>query len=82
MIQKGGLSNRAANERLEGTLSKDKNEILFSEFGINYNNEPEQFRKGTILVKAKKGEAPLTLFCDIIGDTFWNEEYPDLLKVK
>ena len=67
-------------ERLKGTLSKDKNEILFSEFGINYNNEPEQFRKGTTLVKVKKDE-PLTLFCDIIGDTFWNE-YPDLLKVK
>jgi len=80
LIQKGGISNQEAMERLKGTLSKDKNEILFSEFGINYNNEPEQFRKGTTLVKVKKDE-PLTLFCDIIGDTFWNE-YPDLLKVK
>ena len=68
-------------ERLKGTLAKEKNEILFSEFDINYNKEPEQFRKGTTMVKAKKGEPALTLFCDIIGDTFWNE-YPDLLKVK
>ena len=82
MIQKGGKSNNEAEERLRGTLAKDKNEILFSDFGINYNNEPSQFRKGTTLLKAKKGEPPVTLFCDIIGDDFWNLEYPDLLKVK
>lgn len=82
LIQKGGKSNKEAEEKLKGTLAKDKNEILFSDFGINYNNEPEQFRKGTTLLKAKKGEPPVTLFCDIIGDDFWNLEYPDLLKVK
>ena len=32
-------------------MSGDKNEILFSQFGINYNNEPEVFRKGTVLVQ-------------------------------
>ena len=53
LVLKGGLSNRDAQERLKGTLSGDKNEILFSEFGINYNNEPEQFRKGTTLYKVK-----------------------------
>ena len=37
-------------ERLKGTLSGEKNEILFSEFRINYNEEPAQFRKGTTLV--------------------------------
>ena len=46
----GGLSNNAAQERLKGTVSGDKNEILFSEFGINYNNEPLQFRKGTTII--------------------------------
>jgi len=34
-----------------GTLAADKNEILFSEFGINYNNEAEVYRKGTVLVQ-------------------------------
>ena len=34
---------------LQGTLSSDKNEILFSEFGVNYNNEPAMFRKGTVI---------------------------------
>ena len=37
-----------AHEALKGTLSKDKNELLFSKFSINYNNEPEVFRRGTI----------------------------------
>lgn len=39
-----------------GTLSGDKNEILFSQFGINYNNEPEVFRKGTVLVQNKRSK--------------------------
>lgn len=38
-------------QRLKGTLSGDKNEILFSQFGINYNEEPQQFRKGTTVYK-------------------------------
>lgn len=33
----------------QGTLAADKNEILFSQFGINYNNEPEMYRKGSII---------------------------------
>lgn len=40
-----------ADKRLSGTLSGEKNEILFSQFGINYNNEPEMYRKGSVLVK-------------------------------
>ena len=26
-------------------MSGDKNEILYAEFGVNYNNEPAQFKK-------------------------------------
>lgn len=37
----------------QGTLTADKNEILFSEFHINYNNEPHMYRKGTVLVWQK-----------------------------
>lgn len=51
LILKGGLTGKEAENRLIGTLSSDKNEILFKEFGINYNNEPEMFKKGTILVR-------------------------------
>lgn len=90
LIQKGGLSPTAAQERLKGTLSGDKNEILFSEFGINYNNEPEQLKKGSTIIKRKEditmdnGEKKtrtkvLELSCDIIGDQFWQDN-PHLLE--
>ena len=70
--------------RLEGSFAKDKNEILFSEFGVNYNNEPEQFRKGTSVFKKRVevrtesgGTAMRTRVLehngDIIGDDFWAE---------
>ena len=39
--------------RKQGTFSKDKNEILFSQFGINYNTLPAMFRKGSILVRER-----------------------------
>lgn len=32
-------------------MSKNKHEILFSRFEINYNTLPERFRKGTVLVR-------------------------------
>ena len=34
----------------QGTVSSDKNEILFSEFNINYNNLPQMYRKGSVIV--------------------------------
>ena len=73
LIQSGGLSNQEAQKRLKGTLAKDKNEILFSEFGINYNNEPEQYKKGTTLIRENGSISEL--FVDIIGDSFWNSEH-------
>lgn len=44
------LSPRDATEKLSGTVSSDKHDILFLDHKINYNNELEQFKKGTILV--------------------------------
>lgn len=32
-------------------MSADKNEILFQRFGINYNNEPEMFKKGSVVYR-------------------------------
>ena len=51
LVLQGGLSVTDAHKRLKGTFSKDKNEILFSEFGINYTKEDAIFRKGSILVR-------------------------------
>ena len=44
------LTAREATERLSKTLSSDKHEILFKDYGINYNNELEQFKKGSLLM--------------------------------
>lgn len=35
----------------QGTLAADKNEILFSRFAINYNNEPEMYKKGSVVFR-------------------------------
>lgn len=64
LVQKCGMSTAEAEEALKGTLSSDKNEILFTRCGINYNNEAEVFKKGTVLVREyaewKEPEAELT----------------------
>ncbi|KAL1871306.1 hypothetical protein VTK73DRAFT_2138 [Phialemonium thermophilum] len=51
LIQLGGLDAKEAEKTLAGTLAADKNEILFSRFKINYNNEPEMFKKGSVLFR-------------------------------
>ncbi|KAH6609277.1 hypothetical protein Trco_002623 [Trichoderma cornu-damae] len=51
LIQLGGLDNKEAEKTLAGTLAADKNEILFSRFRINYNNEPEMFKKGSVIFR-------------------------------
>ncbi|XP_053688639.1 probable tRNA(His) guanylyltransferase [Sabethes cyaneus] len=84
-----GLTNAEAETRLRGTLSSDKNEILFQEFNINYNNEPAMFRKGTILMR-KQIEFPsgkcisciAPFFEDMIGDSFWDRHSELLDKSK
>ncbi|KAL4880149.1 Thg1 C terminal domain-containing protein [Aspergillus karnatakaensis] len=49
MVLRGGMSNTDAEQELKGTVSADKNEILFKRFGINYNNEEEIYKKGSIV---------------------------------
>ncbi|KAH8323556.1 hypothetical protein KR067_013742 [Drosophila pandora] len=71
-----GLSNQQAEERLRGTFSSDKNELLFQEFGINYNTLPAMYRKGTILLRKRvvdrKGrQAIVPLHEDLISSQFW-----------
>ncbi|XP_029439254.1 probable tRNA(His) guanylyltransferase isoform X2 [Rhinatrema bivittatum] len=61
LVQKGGLPTAQAQERLQGTVSAVKNEILFTEFNINYNDEPLMYRKGTVLVWQKVQEVTTKL---------------------
>ncbi|ETN41767.1 uncharacterized protein HMPREF1541_03704 [Cyphellophora europaea CBS 101466] len=51
LVLRGGLSQTGAEEHLKGTVSSDKNEMLFSRFGINYNNEPDMYRKGSCVFR-------------------------------
>lgn len=49
LVLQGKLSEHDAHKTLEGTVSSQKNSILFERFGINYNKLPALFRKGTTL---------------------------------
>lgn len=81
LVQKGGLSIAAAEERLMDSTTADKNEILFSQFGINYNNELDLYKKGTTLLRksvkhplqedAKVIVVPLNV--DLTGEAFWTK---------
>jgi len=61
----GGLTRIRFND-IQGTVSKDKNEILFSRFGINYNEIMPRYRKGSVFVRtevsAREGEIITSLF--------------------
>ncbi|KAG4301985.1 hypothetical protein PCANB_002148 [Pneumocystis canis] len=90
LVQKGGLSTTDAEKALIGTQASDKNELLFTRFGINYNNEHNMFKKGTLLLRdhsidnqtqqnQKNNKKVIhILHVDIIGNNFWNER-PSLL---
>ncbi|KAI1766638.1 tRNA guanylyltransferase [Hypoxylon sp. FL1150] len=51
LVQLGGIDAKEAENLLKGTLAADKNELLFSKFQINYNNEPEIFKKGSVIYR-------------------------------
>jgi tRNA(His) guanylyltransferase len=46
----------------QGTVSADKNEILFKRFGINYNNEEEIYKKGSVLYRKVRLNPPSVIF--------------------
>jgi len=74
-----GLTNQEAEAKLRGTFSADKNELLFQEFGINYNTLPAMYRKGTILLRKrvtvgdKSRQAVVPLHEDLISSQFWKQ---------
>jgi len=50
LVQKGNLSHTEAEQKLKKTVSGDKNEMLWKDFQINYNESPAVHRKGSILI--------------------------------
>jgi tRNA(His) guanylyltransferase len=51
LILRGGMDSQQAEKKLAGTVSGDKNELLFSRFGINYNDEPDIYKKGSVIFR-------------------------------
>ncbi|KAK2460173.1 hypothetical protein APHAL10511_007852 [Amanita phalloides] len=51
LINQGGETTAKAHATLRGTLSKEKHEILFSRYNINYNDISERYKKGSVLVR-------------------------------
>ncbi|TFK99497.1 tRNAHis guanylyltransferase [Pterulicium gracile] len=51
LVQQGGETTTQADATLKGTISSQKQEILFSRFGVNYSKVPERFRKGSVIVR-------------------------------
>jgi tRNA(His) guanylyltransferase len=89
--QKAGMSPAEAQAALKGTLADFKNELLFTQFGINYNEIPARFRKGSVIIRcmqlvsgsdadgtAKHRSLPTVMHVDIIKDAFW-QQHPELL---
>ncbi|KAF7327286.1 Histidine tRNA guanylyltransferase [Mycena kentingensis (nom. inval.)] len=89
LVQQGGETTKQAHQTLKGTQSKQKHEILFSRFNINYNAIDARFRRGSVLVReqvsvtasppssANTGRVSV-LHVDIIKDEFW-DAHPEIL---
>jgi len=52
-VLKGGCTNKEAETVLKNTNSAEKNELLFSKFGINYSKEEAVYRKGSVLYQKR-----------------------------
>jgi tRNA(His) 5'-end guanylyltransferase len=63
LIQQGGLTAQEAHKELSGTVSSEKNEILFTRFNINYSHLDAIYRRGSLILweaipteQAEKGD--------------------------
>jgi tRNA(His) guanylyltransferase len=89
LLMKEMQDREAVQKVLQGTLTADKNELLYQR-GVNYNDIPEMYRKGSTIIwvyedglgqegKRKRGKKELKVFHeDIIRDRFW-DTYPHVL---
>jgi tRNA(His) 5'-end guanylyltransferase len=65
---------------VQGTIKKDKNELLLDQFSISYDTLSQVFRKGSCLIWATSptGRMVVVTHEDLIGESFWTA-HPDLL---
>ncbi|GAM22298.1 hypothetical protein SAMD00019534_054730 [Acytostelium subglobosum LB1] len=89
LVLKGGKTPHEAEVSLKGTLAEAKNEILFTQFGINYNTLPQMYRKGSVIYRKMVNEESIDSrtneptnklkkrlvveHIDIISDKFWKD---------
>lgn len=79
LVRDAKMENAAAEEylRVNGTYSADKRKLLLSKFNIEYDELPEMYKKGTILMwkrtKLMNRCQPLIVpfHVDMIADDFW-----------
>ncbi|KAJ4715520.1 tRNA(His) guanylyltransferase [Melia azedarach] len=86
MLVKSGRSKSEAQSDLKGTQTREKNELLLSKFGIEYNKLPLMFRQGSSVFRAetektialengssteKLGNKVIVSHCNIIEQSFW-----------
>ncbi|KAF8071548.1 Thg1 C terminal domain-containing protein [Lyophyllum atratum] len=72
LVQQGGETTTQAHATLRGTISKEKHEILFTRFQVNYNQIDERYRKGSVLVREEISEpigAPVPLSSEQASET-------------
>ncbi|RIB26085.1 tRNAHis guanylyltransferase-domain-containing protein [Gigaspora rosea] len=83
-----GKTETEAENVLRGTVSSEKNELLYSQFNINYNKLPEMYRKGSVIIRqeaeintinqkgidvTRKKNIVTVSHEDIIRDEFWKK---------
>lgn len=78
LVQQGGLTTTDAHGTLRGTVSKQKHEILFTRFQINYNEVDERYRKGSVIVRE---EIPIREDA-VTGENAEESTVPDRLQPK
>ncbi|CAA7058592.1 unnamed protein product [Microthlaspi erraticum] len=93
MLVKSGKTKTQSQDYLKGTQTREKNELLSRQFGIEYNSLPLIFRMGSSVFRLKeavavenrvvsgkklKGEVVVD-HCNIIEHSFW-EEHPHILS--
>uniref|UniRef100_A0A1J3K040 tRNA(His) guanylyltransferase n=1 Tax=Noccaea caerulescens TaxID=107243 RepID=A0A1J3K040_NOCCA len=93
MLVKSGKTKTQSQDYLKGTQTREKNELLSRQFGIEYNSLPLIFRMGSsvfrlkeavafengvVLWKKLEGEVVVD-HCNIIEHAFW-EEHPHIFS--
>ncbi|KFH45481.1 tRNA(His) guanylyltransferase-like protein [Hapsidospora chrysogenum ATCC 11550] len=77
LVQQGDLDNTEASKTLDGTVASEKNEILFSKFGINYNREPEMYKKGSVIFRDVSPEESTSPTSSGRANKLWQYELAD-----